>query len=104
MVTLCIGFVVAVPWHQGERIQFLPDGIRETQWYRESDFVAWRHVESAKVEPRNVVSDDGTVSVRRHLVMRLRTGDDWLLDLEELRPEEIQRIGAFVREHVGPAK
>jgi hypothetical protein len=44
------------------------------------------------------------VYVRRHLVLVLKTGDDWLLDLEDLQPEEIRRIGAFVREHVAPAK
>ncbi len=100
MVPLAIACAVAVAWHQGARIQLLPDGIRETRWYREIDFVAWRHVASASVEARNVESDSGTVSTRRHLVLRLRTGDDWLLDLEELRPVEIQRIGAFVNEHV----
>lgn len=104
MVPLVIACALTVAWHQGARIQFLPDGIRETNWYRETDFVAWRHVEGAKIESRKLVLDDGTVEARQHLVMRLRTGDDWLLDLEELRPAQIQRIGAFVREHVPAPK
>lgn len=84
-------------YYLGDRIVFGPEHVRETVWFREVGRVEWRHVAEAKLESRPVAGDGGRWSAV-HLVLMLRTGDDWTLDVDGLGSVRQRRLLAFVQE------
>lgn len=99
--------VLAVPvllvHTRGDRIQLRADGARKTQWFREVEYVEWRHVASAEPESRTVVNRRGAAYVVAEVVLRLRTGDEWPIEVTGLNPRERERVLAFARERLSPS-
>ena len=91
------GFLLVL--HTGDRIVFGPEYVRETVRFREVGRVEWRHVRDARLEMRGVFVD-GEPWQDMHLVLLLKTGDEWTLDVNGLKKERQMRLLAFAKERV----
>lgn len=97
---LLAAFVLA--YYLGDKIIFGPAYVRETVWFREVGRVDWRHVESAALEPRALRTPDGKTQDSPHLVLKLRTMDEWLLNVAGMEPSHQARLLAFSKERIAP--
>ncbi len=86
-------------YYLGDRIVFGPAHVRETVWFREVGRVEWRHVQEAKLESREVTGDGQRWSAM-HLVLALRTGDEWTLDVDGLGSVRQLRLLEFAKAQV----
>ena len=76
-----VRIVAPIPGRHAVGIE-VPNNTRETVWFREVGRVQWRHVESASLEPRSARASDGDTYRSLHLVLNLRTQDEWVLEVE----------------------
>jgi hypothetical protein len=92
---------VILVYNHGDRIQLTPHGVREIRWWREVDFIEWRHIESARTEVHQIRAKKNTWYNHVHLVLVLKTGDPWAYDINGLHPREVERVRTFCLERAG---
>lgn len=95
---LLTAFVLA--YYLGDKIVFGPAYVRETVWFREVGHVEWRHVESASLAQRSAWASDGSTYMALHLVLKLRTKDEWTLEVEGMEVARRERLLAFAKERI----